>query len=392
LVCQGTALSTKQSDCPDGICRFLWPLLLEMHSSDSGIQRRKLYYVPEDSYLRNIFNSFNDYSTVVRPMALYFRHVNQSDPDVQQQMIAYVKAMEALPRVLGLDDDNDFNMSTFGVDGGFAMDKIRPFCWVRDFQHLEGFLKDQPPIVLQTFQNMTFNEQLDFALSNKVLREVYGQDIVRDENGNVVASRCFLFLQDLDLRDVEAQIDMLNDQYNVTKSQPINQMSEHQKDWAFFAFDELFGYWEAVRLLFVGNLCCSELDCLCSKRKFTSPQYSVSVNELFFTIVAGVIAVTIFSFVCLPHWTGAALVCPLIVMLYVNMLGKCDQESSTSLTSSVLSLCSPPVFAPPLLNPLTSCRLPSDAWLAHQRGHLRMRGCFHWTACGLSNPRSPAIL
>ncbi|CAB9502757.1 Protein patched homolog 1 [Seminavis robusta] len=252
-------------------------------------------YVRDDSYLKNVFTSLHEYSSVVRPMALYFRHVDQSSPAMQQQMIDYVEAMEALPQVLALEED-DNNLTSSTLEAGFTggVDKIRPFCWVRDFQQLEQLLVDQPPIVLATFQNMTFNEKLDFALSDKILREVYGQDIIRDDEGNILASRCFLFLQDLDLKDVEAQIDMLFDQRSVSESQPVNQQIHHQHDWAFFAHDELFGYWEA---------------------------YAVSVQELWFTIVAGVIAVTFIAFVFVPHWTGAFLICPLIVILYINMLG-----------------------------------------------------------------------
>ena len=48
----------------------------------------------------------------------------------------------------------------------------------------------------------------------------------------------------------------------------------------------------------------------------------MSVDELVFTMIAGVVAVTFITFVFVPHWTGAVLVCPLIIVLYVNMLGK----------------------------------------------------------------------
>jgi len=248
-------------------------------------------YVTEDSYLRNIFTSLNEYSTVVRPMALYFRHVDQSDPELQQQMIRYVTEMESLPRVLSLDNDTlaaDFENGSTGIE------EVRPFCWVRDFEQLNQQLQKDEPLLAAVLNNWTFEEKVEYFLQDPIVREVYGQDLVRDEEGRVVASRCYLFLQDLDLKDVEAQIDMLFDQREVTLAQPINQMEEHQKDWAFFAYDELFGYWEA---------------------------YSVSVDELVFTMIAGVVAVTFISFVFIPHWTGAPLVCPLIIVLYINMLG-----------------------------------------------------------------------
>lgn len=200
-------------------------------------------YVTTDSFLRNIFTSLNDYSTVIRPVALYFRHVDQSDLDIQRQMIDYVEGMEALDQVWSVEN---MTLALEDQDSGFiGGEKIRPFCWVRDFQQLDLFFEDQP-VVQAVFNNLTFNEKMDFLLTDKIIREVYGQDIVRDEAGNIVASRCYLFLQDLDLKDVEAQIDMLFDQRDVTLAQPINHEEEHQKDWAFFAYDELFGYWEAV--------------------------------------------------------------------------------------------------------------------------------------------------
>lgn len=53
-------------------------------------------------------------------------------------------------------------------------------------------------------------------------------------------------------------------------------------------------------------------------------QYAVSVQELIFTIVAGVVALSAIAFVFIPHWTGAVLVCPLIIILYINMMGSLE--------------------------------------------------------------------
>ena len=78
-------------------------------------------------------------------------------------------------------------------------------------------------------------------------------------------------------------------------SQPVNQLPAHRDEWAFFAFDELFFYWEA---------------------------YAVAVDELIFTIIAGVVAVTAIAFTLIPHWTAVGFVLPLIVVLYIDLLGK----------------------------------------------------------------------
>ena len=87
---------------------------------------------------------------------------------------------------------------------------------------------------------------------------------------------------------------MLADQRAVTKAQPINQIPEHQSAWRFFAFQQIFFFWEA---------------------------YTVAVDELVFTIIAGVVAVTLVAVIFIPHWTAAFIVLPLIIVLYVDLLG-----------------------------------------------------------------------
>lgn len=84
---------------------------------------------------------------------------------------------------------------------------------------------------------------------------------------------------------------MLFDQRAVSKAQPVNQ---DQDRWAFFGFDDIFFFWEA---------------------------YAVAVQELIFTMIAGVVAVTAISFLTIPHWSGAVFVFPMIVVLYLNLLG-----------------------------------------------------------------------
>ena len=101
-------------------------------------------------------------------------------------------------------------------------------------------------------------------------------------------------MKNLDLESVEAQIEMLADQRAVTKAQPINQVPEHQAAWRFFAFEQIFFFWEA---------------------------YTVSVDELVFTIIAGVVAVTIVAVIFIPHWSAAFIVLPLIIVLYIDLLG-----------------------------------------------------------------------
>lgn len=240
-------------------------------------------YVAADSYLSSVFSSLDDYSSVVRPIGVYFRNVDQMDAEMQKQMIAYVEELEQLDQI---------GSSNISITEVANSDEIRPFCWVRDWQEIEASYDD--PTIQAVLADMTFNQKLEFALNDKVFREVYGNDIVRDEDGNITASRCFLFLKNLDLESVQAQIDMLFDQREVTEAQPINQLEEHQDDWAMFSFNDLFLYWEA---------------------------YAVAVDELVLTIVSGVISVTLIAFVFIPHWSAVCFVLPMIMILYINLLG-----------------------------------------------------------------------
>jgi hypothetical protein len=48
----------------------------------------------------------------------------------------------------------------------------------------------------------------------------------------------------------------------------------------------------------------------------------VCVSELTATTIAGVVSVTVVAFLLIPHWTAVFYVLPLIVILYVDMLGK----------------------------------------------------------------------
>jgi predicted RND superfamily exporter protein len=91
--------------------------------------------------------------------------------------------------------------------------------------------------------------------------------------------------------NVNQQIDALEDQRKVTKTQPTNQ---GRKDWNFFTFDGIYDIWEF---------------------------YAVSVEELILTTVIGVAAVTGAAFLFIPHLTAALFVLPLISILYVDLLG-----------------------------------------------------------------------
>ena len=49
--------------------------------------------------------------------------------------------------------------------------------------------------------------------------------------------------------------------------------------------------------------------------------YTVAINELILTTIAGICSVSIVSFLFIPHWTGVLFISPLITALYIDLLG-----------------------------------------------------------------------
>ncbi|CAB9513700.1 Pick C1 protein [Seminavis robusta] len=244
-------------------------------------------FVPTDSYLKDVVADIQTYASVVRPIGVYFRDVDQSDPEIQEQMVKYVNDLESLPEL------NTLEFDIAGQTDGQQTGQVTPFCWVRDFKEMEDELIASAPSLKFVIQNLTFTEQLNLALNNPTLREVYGQDIIRDDDGNIVASRCWLFLTEIDLNEVEDQVDLLHDQRAVGAAQPINQ-DKAKGEWPFFFYDLSLFYWEA---------------------------YDIAIQELISTIVSGALALAVISFLLIPHWTAALFVTPMILVLYCNFLG-----------------------------------------------------------------------
>jgi hypothetical protein len=171
-------------------------------------------------------------------LGAYFRHVDQTNVTVQEQMLDFITDLSEIA----------------------AIDEAPPFCWFRDFQKFEEEYAD----TIASVGDLSFNQKLDFALSDPTIKEVYGNDIVRDENGNITASRCWLFMKHLDMQDVQAQTDMLLDQRDITMNNPVNVGREEP---AFFSFDIYYIIWvssSATKQTFP----LSTFDRFCLTRKF----------------------------------------------------------------------------------------------------------------------------
>ena len=226
-------------------------------------------FVPEGSYVADFLHDIPVYSEQKLTVNVYFRDLNQSDPVVQQEMRDYLHDLMEVPAINGSKP---------------------PFCWVLDFDEKQ----DEIEVMYgELTTGLSFSDKLTLALNNPAINEAYGDDIVRDENGTIIASRCWINPSALDMNVVKDQIDYLADQRDVSLAQPVNKGAS-ASDIKFFTFDTMY---------------------------FIIEFYGVAVNELIYTTISGIIAVTVIGFFLIEHWTATLFVLPTILVLYVELLG-----------------------------------------------------------------------
>lgn len=250
-----------------GLCLYRTTLLDQQFKSED--------FMPRDSYVTGYIKASRDYGQEMISVGIYFRDVNQSDKAIQQQMRNYIDDLYGLSQVT----------------------EYPPFCWVRDFEKFKGNLD-----LGFNVSSLTFNEQLNLAMQDPRVKELYGDDIVRDQRGNITASRCWLYVKNVNFNDVQEQVNLLLDQRAVTAKEPVNQ-GKH--NWPFFTLNELYFLWEF---------------------------YAITANQLTFSTVTGVVAVTVVSFLLMPHWTATVFVLPMIVILYLDLLGMFGKRGVVSVT------------------------------------------------------------
>eukprot|EP00549_Striatella_unipunctata_P000326 CAMPEP_0118712038 /NCGR_PEP_ID=MMETSP0800-20121206/24515_1 /TAXON_ID=210618 ORGANISM="Striatella unipunctata, Strain CCMP2910" /NCGR_SAMPLE_ID=MMETSP0800 /ASSEMBLY_ACC=CAM_ASM_000638 /LENGTH=954 /DNA_ID=CAMNT_0006616887 /DNA_START=76 /DNA_END=2944 /DNA_ORIENTATION=+ len=219
--------------------------------------------IPSDSYVTRFLDRSDEYSksTFVRPN-IVFRDLDFGDPQVREGIHKY-------------------------VDEFVAMNEIseKPaFFWLRDF---DFFINATSPVL----DGYSFQKQLEFFMSNPIFNQIYTNDIVLDNDGMMTASRTTVVMDRVNLDRVVSQIRTLNEQLEIAKSQPLNSGLE---DLKMFALDENYFIWEF---------------------------YSVVVSELTQSSVLGVIAVTLIALLFIPHWTAPLFVAPIVMVLYIDLLG-----------------------------------------------------------------------
>ena len=165
--------------------------------------------LPDDSYVAALLRVYDEYAINTRINAFaYFRDVDQSNKTIQDHMESYVDDLVEME----------------------AIEDQPQFFWLRDFQL---FVK----LSNETVSKLPFNDQLDLFLSDPVYNYLYQYHIVRDDDGNITASRVEFYFNNIDVEDVSEQIDTLLEQRDLTARQTVNVDSARL---SFFNYEESY--------------------------------------------------------------------------------------------------------------------------------------------------------
>jgi Niemann-Pick C1 protein len=221
--------------------------------------------VPKDSFLKAYYSAldtYSDRSSLV--IQVYFRFVDQGDPEIQEQMNTFITELVASGEV-----------------------EQPVYFWLWDFQK---YSTEMAKNATDMFLLKSFDEQIDQFLMDETYHTLYDEDIARSFRRNVTETRCNLHAN-VDVQDSKATVLMMNNLREVSASQPVNQ---DQDNWRFFAYTSEFHLFEF---------------------------YNQVIKELVFNTVTGIIAVNVIAILFIPHWTAVLFVFPFICVLYINLLG-----------------------------------------------------------------------
>jgi hypothetical protein len=124
--------------------------------------------------------------------ACYFRDIDVSEEENQEAMFSFVDDMVDLEYI-------NYRPTLF---------------WLRDFLFYAN--------VMDEIQNLTFFDQLDVFLSTEPYDALYKNDIVRNADKYVTASRVSFVYDNVDVYDNQEQINVLKAEKEVAQSQPLN--------------------------------------------------------------------------------------------------------------------------------------------------------------------------
>lgn len=218
--------------------------------------------LPRDSFLIDYEEASAEFAEVpaVSPW-VYFRFVDQSDPEVRQQMRNYVEDL---------------------FEATDAMSNLPFAFWLNDYE--EWYVEN-----INITSKLSFNDTLVMFLSVPEFNH-YNGHLLLDNDANIIASSVLIELDNMDVRKVEDYMGAFEALRQVSLSEPLNQNGE----WPFFTFDPIFYLWEFLYIV---------------------------EDQLIQNTIQGIICVTLVALLLIPYWSAALIILPTTLILYVDLVG-----------------------------------------------------------------------
>ena len=218
--------------------------------------------LPKGSYAADFVTAVEHYSDRAMSLHINFRFVDQADPEIRAAMEQYID---------DLISDVD------------ALNEEPPLCWVREFRLFVS--------TNETLAELPFYDQLDAALAHPSIKSAFGRDFKYRSDGTILSSKCTMYVTDIDMESVQAQINFLQQTRAVAAKQPVNKNMKHS---CFFVYDLLFHIYAF---------------------------YEVAADQLAVTTISSVVSVCVVAFVLIPHWSAVPIIFPVISVLFIEMIG-----------------------------------------------------------------------
>ena len=250
--------------------------------------------LPDYSASKTYFTVRQNYGGIISDIFyVYFRDLNQSDPAIQDQIIDYLDQLSSIDHVVE-----------------------EPFCWIRDVRLLQknslAFLEQamrnpETAVILEEnpdvywflknessiFEGMPTKDIINAFAEHERFRLIYGSQIVRNREGDVIHTRCGITIKDMNYNDIPEQLKLNRAYHALNKKHPLNQ-DRHYDHLHAFMYEDLLHLWDF---------------------------FEVALTELKYTAFSGVGMVSFFSFLFVPHWTAVLYIFPLMGLLYADLLG-----------------------------------------------------------------------
>lgn len=226
--------------------------------------------LPGDSYITNFFDAWVDYSarSSINP-SVYFRDVDQSNPEVQNQMEEFVNELVTIDAIV----------------------EQPQFFWLRDFRSFV-FNSNVSSSNSMAMSEWPFSLQIAAFLTEPIYQELYGDHIVRNSTtGEITTSRCVIYMDNVDQENIKDVVKALNDQNAISEKQPVNEGTD---DYSFFTYDGNYNIWQF---------------------------YAQSAREVASNTITSIAAMTGIALLFMPHWSAAFFVFPLTAVLYIDLMG-----------------------------------------------------------------------